>query len=73
MTSQNLGLVKKHTTQSQWIGSKQFIQNDLQVFFSRLSKMGLFLPKLLVKKFRNSSSVARSNHEKTNTTKFWHW
>jgi hypothetical protein len=32
-----------------WIGSKQLVQNDWEVFLC-LSKMGLFLPKIIVKK-----------------------
>ncbi len=50
MTSQNLGLVKKHTTQSQWIGSKQFIQNDLQVFFFPIVQNGSFFTKTFSQK-----------------------
>jgi hypothetical protein len=42
----NLGLVKKHMAQSQWTS---LVQNDWEVFL-HLSKMGIFLPKFLVKK-----------------------
>ncbi len=47
----NLGLVKKYTAQSQWIGSKQLVQNEWEVFLMFVQN-GYFLPIFLVKKLK---------------------